>query len=290
LVLQGLATGDYTLEIRAETSGGQLAANVVRVPLHVARVWWQSPWVALLAALTLVALAYGLFWLQSRRARRDAQRDARLRDELAANLHDEVGGLLTKISLMAEVMQQADNERTDEPSALLVATRPDPALDHLAARLLLNSRAAVQALRDVVWSIDSRADSVQALLDRMEDHLDQTAAAAGLHHSFEADPLPHLQALRPLVRKHLYLVFKEAVTNAVRHGKGATMLQVRLLREGSYFVLQITDNGQAPSTKGRSGLGLRSMATRAKALNGTLSTGPRTDGEVGYEVSLRVKG
>jgi len=123
----------------------------------------------------------------------------------------------------------------------------------MVARLLLNSRAAVQALRDVVWSIDSRADSVQALLDRMEDHFDQTAAAAGLQHSFEANPLPHLQALRPLVRKHSYLVFKEFVTNAVRHGKGATTLQVRLLRDGSYFVLQITDNGQAVAAKGRSG-------------------------------------
>ena len=292
LVLQGLTAGDYTLEIRAETGGGQLAANTVRVPLHVARVWWRHPLVELLVAIGLVGLAYGLFWLQGRRARRDALRDAlrdaRLRDELAANLHDEVGGLLTKISLMAEVLQQP----ADEPAAPSPAPAPadDPALHQLAARLLLNSRAAVQALRDVVWSIDSRADSVQALLDRMEDHLGQTAAVAGLEHSFEADPLPHLQALRPLVRKHLYLVFKEAVTNAVRHGTGATSLRVRLWREGGYFVLEITDNGRAAPTPGRSGLGLRSMAARATALNGTLRTGPRPDGTAGYEVSLKVKG
>ena len=69
----------------------------------------------LLAALALVGLGYGLFWLQGRRARRDALRDARLRDELAANLHDEVGGLLTKISLMAEVLQHTDNELADCP-------------------------------------------------------------------------------------------------------------------------------------------------------------------------------
>ena len=290
LVLQGLAVGDYTLEIRAETGGGQLAANTVRVPLHVARVWWQHPLVGLLAAIGLVGLAYGLFWLQGRRARRDALRDARLRDELAANLHDEVGGLLTKISLMAEVLHNTDNEMAEAPAAGPAVVGTDPALHQLAARLLLNSRAAVQALRDVVWSIDSRADSVQALLDRMEDHLGQTAAVAGLEHSFEADPLSHLQALRPLVRKHLYLVFKEAVTNAVRHGKGATSLRVRLWREGGYFVLEITDNGRAAPAPGRSGLGLRSMAARANALNGTLRTGPRPDGTAGYEVSLKVKG
>ncbi len=290
LVLQGLAPGNYTLEIRAETSGGQLAANMVRVPLHVARVWWQNPLVGLLAALVLVSLAYGLFWLQGRRARRDAQRDARLRDELAANLHDEVGGLLTKISLMAEVLQHADNELAVSQSAIPAIAAKDPVLHQLAARLLLNSRAAVQALRDAVWSIDSRADSVQALLDRMEDHLDQTAAVAGLHLSFEADPLAHLQALRPLVRKHVYLIFKEAVTNVVRHAKSATTLHVQLLRDGSFFVLAVLDNGQNPTAGGRSGLGLRNMAARAKAIGGTLYTGRRMDGEAGYEVRLRVKG
>ena len=278
LVLQGLAAGDYTVEIRAETNGGQLAANTVRVPLRVARVWWQHPLVWALAALALVGVAYGLFWLQGRRARREA----RLRDELAANLHDEVGGLLTKISLMAEVLQQPADPRA--------APTADPALHHLAARLLFNSRAAVQALRDVVWSIDSRADSVQALLDRMADHLDQTAAVAGLTHSFVADPLAQLQALRPVVRNHVYLVFKEAVTNAVRHAKAATTLQVCLKREGNYFVLEVTDNGQATAAPSRSGMGLRSMATRAQALKGELLTGPRTDGQAGYQVRLRVRG
>ncbi len=288
LVLQGLAAGDYTVEIRAETSTGQLAANIVRVPLHVARVWWQHPLTWALATLALVGFAYGLFWLQGRRARREA----RLRDELAANLHDEVGSLLTKISLMAEVLQQADEATAAEEQ--LAAGPPtvavDPVLHQLAARLLHNSRAAVQALRDVVWSIDSRADSVQALLDRMEDHLDQTAPVAGLRHAFEAAPPAHFQALRPLVRKQLYLIFKEAVTNAVRHGKGATTLHVRLVREGSHFVLEVTDDGRAAPAPSRTGLGLRSMAARAKAINGVLQTGPRIDGQLGYQVRCEVRG
>lgn len=278
LVLQGLAAGDYAVEIRAETSTGQPAANLVRIPLRVARVWWLHPAVWALAAVLLMALGYGIFWLRGRRARREA----RLRDELAANLHDDVGGLLTKISLLAEVLQHPEDMADDnDPTA--------PTAPQLATRLLLNSRAAVQALRDVVWSIDSRADSVQALLDRIEDHLDQTVPAAGLLHSFEAEPPAHLEALRPLVRKHLYLVFKEAVTNAIRHAKGATTLRVRLVREGGFFVLEVTDDGRTTTTTGRSGLGLRSMADRARAIKGTLQTGPRADGQPGFEVRLRVR-
>jgi signal transduction histidine kinase len=76
----------------------------------------------------------------------------------------------------------------------------------------------------------------------------------------------------------------------VRHAKGATTLHVRLVREGGYFVLEVTDNGQAVAAGSRTGMGLRSMADRAKAINGLLRTGPLAAGEPGYQVQLRVKG
>lgn len=280
LVLRSLPAGDYVVEVRAETVTGQPAANTVRLPLHAARVWWQHPLAWVLGALLLVMLGYLLFWLQGRRARREA----RLREELAANLHDEVGALLTKISLMAEVLQQ-------QPIATAgLEQEANAATANLTSRLLHSSRDAVQAMRDVVWSIDSRADSVQALLDRMQDHLDQATVDADLEYTFEADQLARLQPLRPIVRKQLYLVFKEAVTNVLRHAQGANTLQVRLMREGEGFVLMVTDDGQNALKPGRSGLGLRNMTARAKVLGGTLETGPRPDGRPGYQVRLWVKG
>lgn len=279
LALRGLAAGDYLVEARAETVTGQPAANTVRVPLHVARVWWQHPLAWVLGAGLLVMLGYLLFWLQGRRARREA----RLREELAANLHDEVGALLTKISLMAEVLQQ-------QPVAAGPVAAAGSATANLTDRLLRSSRDAVQAMRDVVWSIDSRADSVQALLDRMQDLLDQTTTDVGLEYTFEADQLPRLQPLRPVVRKQLYLVFKEAVTNVLRHARGATTLHVRLVREDGGFVLEVTDDGQSAVKTTRSGLGLRNMTARAKVLGGTLTTGPRPDAQPGYQVRLWVRG
>jgi streptogramin lyase/two-component sensor histidine kinase len=280
LVLRGMAAGDYLVEARAETVTGQPAANTVRVPLHVERVWWQHPLAWATGAILLAMLGYLVFWLQGRRARREAW----MREELAANLHDEVGTLLTKISLMAEVLQQ-------QPG---VAVGPEPeasaATANLTGRLLRSSRDAIQAMRDVVWSIDSRTDSVQALLDRMQDYLDQTTTDAGLEYTFEVDPSGQLQSLRPLVRKQLYLVFKEAVTNVLRHARGATTVVVRLVREGGGFVLEVTDDGQSALKTGRSGLGLRNMEARAKVLGGALETGPRPDGQPGFRVKLRIAG
>jgi len=209
LVLRGLAPGNYEVEIRAETAAGQAAANHLRVPLHVEARWWQWPLLWAFVAGLLIALGYAAYWLRLRREQREAAR----RTELAANLHDEVGALLTRVSMLAEVLSESHPATEPSHHASRLETR------HALDRLLYNSRAAVQTMRDVVWGIDSRADSMAALLDRMREHLGQTAAA-GLRAIFTHDGLSEKARVPASVRQHLYLVFKEAVTNTARQRQG----------------------------------------------------------------------
>ncbi|GAA4000617.1 hypothetical protein GCM10022408_09700 [Hymenobacter fastidiosus] len=275
LVLRGLAPGDYTVEIRAETAGGQQAGNHLRVPLHVEAHWWQWPLLWVLVAGVLLGLGYGAHRLRLRRVLREAHRRA----ELAANLHDEVGALLTRVTMLAEVLREHYLPGPDDG-----AGRFDPR--HALDRLLYNSRAAVQTMRDVVWGIDSRADSVAALLDRMREHLDQTATAAGLEATFTQAGLSETTVLPASARQHLFLIFKEAVTNTARHAPTATQISVHLGRRQGKLVLEVGDNGQSSrsSSAHPSGMGLRNMAHRAKALGADLRTGPHPDGRPGYHV------
>lgn len=265
LRLQGLAAGDYTIEIRGETRQGVAARNVLRIPLTVADLWWRRPWAWALGALLLAGVVYAV---QRQRIRR-LLREQQLRTRIAADLHDEVGALLTRVNLQAE---------------LLNATGAAP---HQLGNLLDDSRAAVATMRDVVWSIDAQADTVGALLDRMRDHLDRTAEPADLLTDLRVEGLSDAEALPAEVRQHLYLIFKEAVTNAVRHGRALTRIDVRLARERGHLTLEVRNDGAVlTAPAGRSGLGLRSMVQRAHALGGTLTTGPLPAG--GYRVLLEV--
>ena len=277
LVLRGLAPGDYDVEIRAETASGQPTGNHLRLPLHVEASWWQWPLLWGLLAALLVALGYGIYWLRLRRVLGEARRRA----ELAANLHDEVGALLTRVTMLAEVLR--DHYRT-APAQSAGGFDARHALD----RLLYNSRAAVQTMRDVVWGIDSQADSVAALLYRMRDHLDQTATAAGLAASFSHAGLSEKTSLPASTRQHLFLIFKEAVTNTARHARTATEINVHLGYRQGKLVLEVSDNGQASENRlpAPRGMGLRNMAHRAQALGGHLRTGPHPDGRPGYYVQL----
>ena len=201
-----------------------------------------------------------------------------------------MGALLTRVTLLAEVLRE---QYLPVPGAG-AADRFDAR--HALDRLLFNSRAALQTMRDVVWGIDSRADSVAALLCRMREHLDQTATAAGLMATFSHAGLNDHTALPATTRQHLFLIFKEAVTNAARHTRTATEISVHLGRRRGKLVLEVDDNGQPNARRAPhpSGTGLRNMAHRAQALGAELRTGPhpdghpdgRPDGRPGYRVLL----
>jgi signal transduction histidine kinase/streptogramin lyase len=262
LRLPGLAAGTYTLAVWGQTAAGR-RSPARRLAVTVARPWWQHPAALLGAALGLLGAGALVQQLRSRRA----LREARLRTRIAADLHDEVGALLTRVSMRAELLHEA-------------APAATPGVD----ALLADSRTALATMRDVVWSIDAGADTVGALLDRLRDHLEQAAEPAGLRTTLTVAGLPDALPLPPQLRQHLYLLTKEAITNAVRHAHGATELHVALRREGRRLTLTVIDDGQLGRV-GTGGLGLRSMQQRAAAVGGVLTAG-RVAG--GWEVRLVV--
>lgn len=268
LRLHGLEAGTYELLVWGQTPAGQRTAPR-RLRVAVARPWWQQPLALLAAASLLLGTGLGAQQLRIRRL----QREARLRTRIAADLHDEVGALLTRVSLRAELLQ--------EPAA------PEEVTAEVQA-LVLDSRAALTMMRDVVWSIDAGADTAGALRDRLHDHLDATAQAAHLRATLTVHGLPDATPLTPHLRQHLYLIAKEAITNAVRHARGATHVALELRRQGPTLELRVQDDGRAPAAHRPTaeGMGLRSMARRAEALGGQLTAGPATGG--GWCVCVRV--
>ena len=191
-------------------------------------------------------------------------REERLRTRLAAELHDEVGSLLARVTMRAELLRELD------PSSSVALTE-----------LAEDSRRAATTMRDIVWAVDARADTLSALLDRMHDHLDATARVAGwATATLTLDPaLTAASPLRQDVRQHLYLIFKEAVTNAARHGVGITAVRVVLgaaPRQG--LTLTVENDGGAVTKQGRGGIGLKNMRQRAALLGLPLEAGPRDGG------------
>ena len=267
LRLQGLPPGRYTLQIKAETSQGRAAAAPLRLPLTVTAAWWNRPltW-ALFGLAAAVAAGAGVYGWQRTRLRR-VQRENALRARLAADLHDEIGGLLTRVTMQAELLRELEQG----PAASLAA-------------LVEDSRAAASSVRDIIWSVDAEADTLGALAARIHDQLLATGRATGRVLLFAGPALAPAgpdPALPPVVRQHTYRIFKEALTNALKHSRPGSPIAVALAHVPA-LRLSVCSEGR-PALHGRAGQGLRNLRLRAAQMGATLSAGPTPDG---WEVLL----
>ncbi|WP_151088444.1 ATP-binding protein [Hymenobacter baengnokdamensis] len=224
--------------------------------------------VGALSALSLLAmlLAGGGLW-QVRR--RQATREARLRSQLAADLHDEVGTLLSQISMQSQVLQ----------AGLLT----DPAGQHRQlGQISEASRTAVRQLNDVVWSLDAHNDTLPQLLDRLRDYAYEVLGPVGVPVEFTLPAQVPARYLSLALRRNLYLIYKEALHNVLKHAPATPRLVVgvALLTSGNLALTLENDApiGCLPLVPRRSGHGLRNIAARAAAVGGTATSGPRPDG------------
>jgi signal transduction histidine kinase len=85
---------------------------------------------------------------------------------------------------------------------------------------------------------------------------------------------------------HIYRITQEAVSNAVRHGK-AKLVVIKLATEGSRVVLTIKDNGEGVLENLKpTGIGLRTMNYRARAIGGSLDIQQRQHGGIAVTCSF----
>lgn len=229
------------------------------------------------ALLVLVLAGTGLLLWRYRRRQRVAA--AALRHQLAADLHDDVGTLLSQISMQSGVLQ----------AGLADAACQQQQLGQIAQA----SQLAVRQLNDVVWSLDAHNDTLPGLLDRLRDYAYEVLAPAGLAITFDMPASFSANALPTNLRRHLYLIYKEALHNILKHAAGATQVTVRLAREAAPAALLLTVANDAPGPASipaaptrRSGHGLRNMAARAAALGGVARSGPEPGG--GFAVHVRL--
>ena len=81
--------------------------------------------------------------------------------------------------------------------------------------------------------------------------------------------------LRPSIGAAVYRLAQESITNAVRHARHATRIDVRVVGDADSVRLTVVDDGD-PTSAARSawGYGIVGMTERAALLGGTLEAGP----------------
>jgi signal transduction histidine kinase len=135
----------------------------------------------------------------------------------------------------------------------------------------------ISEMNDIVWAINPANDNMEKIIRRMESFARPLLAARNIQLHFNcADDVLKLN-LDMEKRKNFFLVFKEAVNNAIKYS-GASSISVSISMQQHLLHLQVQDNGigfnkeleMSAQKNSTGGNGLHNMQARAKELKGTL--------------------
>jgi two-component sensor histidine kinase len=250
LKLYRLAPGKYTLEIKATDSRGAPAVNTLEYHIQVDQLFYRTAWFYLL----LFVLASGLLWAFFYLRLQNVKRVQKIREQLAADLHDEVGSLLTRITMTSDNLQYSRNTEPERASKL--------------QKIASLSRTAASSMSDILWAIDARNDYTGNLADRMREHAEEMLSPRDVHPEFDF-VVNQRMSISSELRQQLYLLYKEAINNIVKHSE-ATDVRISYHHNEQGLRLSIINNGVVEKERTSSkGQGLRNIQMRAKRIHAT---------------------
>jgi signal transduction histidine kinase len=187
------------------------------------------------------------------------------RERLARDLHDTVAHHVSAMAIRAQAGIAAS---ATQPGAAVEALR---VIETEASRALAEMRAMVRVLRR-----DQPADLAPS--PRVAD-IERLAGRFRAGPAVDVEIRGDLDDLPPSVGSAIYRLAQESVTNARRHARHATRIEVSVAADDTSVRLRVSDDGEASAARPASapGFGLMGMMERADLLGGTCAAGPNPD-------------
>ncbi len=265
--------GNYSFQVNACNNDGVWNETGASLKFELLPYFWQTAWFRFLGVLATVLAVSGAVWFETqRRLRRrlelaERQRDVeRERSRIARDIHDDLGAQLTRITMMSE------SARDDLANSGRVAAGLEKIYD--------TARELTRSMDEIVWAVSPRHDTLEGLATYLEKFAQDWLAGVGIRCRLDL-PLQFPEwHLTSEVRHNVFLAFKEALHNAVKHS-GASEVSIRLALKAESFDLTVEDNGRGfavsekmqtvSAAKGRaaSGNGLENMRRRLTAIGGS---------------------
>lgn len=181
-----------------------------------------------------------------------------LRAKIARDLHDEMGSTLSSINIISKVALQQHG-------------MADKVKNYLAS-IKDYSLNMMENMSDMVWAINPQNDNMDSLVSKIKEWAAEICESREIALHFETpDSFDNLQ-IDAEKRKHLFLIFKEALNNAVKYSQ-CRQINITISQQGiNNIEVSIMDDGVGFNMENhKKGNGLANMKTRAAQLNATIN-------------------
>lgn len=225
------------------------------------------------ASLGAVAI-FGCGWMLVRQRTVRRRAVANLREQIARDLHDDIGSNLGGIVLLSQMGSRhcEDTQAREDFAAIKDA-----------------AEKTSQSMQDIVWLIGRGGVGLRDLVARMRAATEMILGDTTL--SLKVD-LPDFSdyELSLFFRRHLFFAFKEVLNNVRKHA-AATEVEVKIAIVRGNLTFEIRDDGVGfdPERAIGHGNGLANLERRAQRLNGTcrIQSSPGEDARIFFEAPLK---
>lgn len=249
--------GSYTFIVSGHNGDGKWS-RPTQMQLEIEPAWWQTWWLKVVIFIIFIFLLYEFFQYRISKA----VEMERLRIRIAKDLHDEIGSTLSSVSIYSSALSKSFNNLPKKQSEII---------DKISESTI----NMMETMSDIVWSVNPANDSFENLINRMRAYASSLAEAADIKLDFESNLELNKININMLQRKNLYLIFKEAVNNSLKHSN-CTSLSVKMSITSKKLSLLVADNGKGIGDENNfepkmGGNGISNMYSRSKESDGSIS-------------------
>ena len=218
-----LAPGNYSFQIRTIGWNGR-EGIATTLSFRIKTPFWNQWWFYMLCIVLIALFFYSLYLYRVRQL----VRLQKVRNSIATDLHDDIGSTLTNISILSEL----GNKNLSQPE------KAQPFLVRISEEV----QASSQAMDDIIWSVNSRNDSLPETMARMRRYAAELFDNTNVSCHLQLDERGH-RKLSMEQRRDVYLIYKEALNNIHKHA-GASNVWIAVFENQKYLHMNIRDDGK----------------------------------------------
>ncbi len=219
----------------------------------------------------------GWIWVLVRQ-RTLRRRDAiRLREQIARDLHDDIGSNLGGIVLLSEV------------GSLHAGANPEILEDF--REIKETAEQTSESMRDIVWLIQVGKSGLRNLVIQMRESVERILGDLAATVEIEP-PAFRDRTLSLFLRRHFFFAFKETLNNVRKHAR-ATNVSIKVMINPKSLTFVVSDDGEGfdPQHVANAGHGLQNLERRASRVQGdcTVESAPGRGTTVTFTAQLKQK-
>jgi len=246
-----LSPGKYIFKVRAENSDGIASNKITTLHINVTPPFWRTWW--FLAILILIVI--GILFLIDQERIKKLKALQRVRAQIARDLHHDVNTTLNDISLLSEMAKiKADKD----------VVRSKEYIEQITDK----SRRMIDAMDDMLWSINPENDSMEKTILRMKECAEGLQNTHSTNIQMEVDERVNSLKLDMKARHEFFFIFKEALRNIAEHANGSVSV-INVDLSGGKLLLKIR-NSEVCNSGIETEHGKKEMQQRAAVINAEL--------------------